>query len=235
MLQDWFSRTDVKLIAIDADDTIWYDSTYFRALQQAVVDLSWTYGKEEKVVISLLNSGLARNSAGEKGYALAILETANQIGITGQAQDQLRKEVNNFLNHPVKVLPFAHESLVLMSNYRRLLLTKGQRSEQEKKLNQSGLSELFEAVVIIEKKNPGEMKKVFDSIRASFQYAIVIGNDVKHDIIPAVQNGGRAIWLNHAENIFGRNDTLPSEACEVNGWEVIYNILIDKTRCSSPV
>ncbi len=58
------------------------------------------------------------------------------------------------LSHPIETLPHARETLeALAGSYRLVLITKGDLFDQERKLAQSGLGELFDAVEIVSDKD----------------------------------------------------------------------------------
>ncbi len=62
------------------------------------------------------------------------------------------------LSHPVETLPYAREALeALAGSYRIILITKGDLFDQERKLAQSGLGELFDAVEIVSDKERGDL------------------------------------------------------------------------------
>ena len=66
------------------------------------------------------------------------------------------------LAHPVETLPHARETLeALAGAYRIMLITKGDLFDQERKLAQSGLGELFDAVEIVSDKTAATYERIF--------------------------------------------------------------------------
>ena len=210
---------------IDADDTLWYDSKYFQSLERLLLDLHSSARHPRSDVMKMLDSRTKNGVAGESGYARAVLETAIELGIDGRTESRLRKGIDEFLNHPVEILPYAQQSLDLMHQHRRVLVTKGEKSEQNRKLSRSGLVDFFDEVLVLQKKDTTQLGKTLRRIGIREETTVAIGNSIQHDIIPAVDNGIRAIWLNHPHNRQGRNGVLPDRAIQVRSWYPIYKAL----------
>jgi hypothetical protein len=91
---------------VDADDTLWLDSKYFRKLQGVFLELSSLerkFSNQDK-----LNQALAMNP-GEHGYASALFNMAVENGFGQKALFKLEKEIKSFLSHPIEVLPYVSE------------------------------------------------------------------------------------------------------------------------------
>jgi FMN phosphatase YigB (HAD superfamily) len=74
---------------------------------------------------------------------------------------RLQKEINRFENHPVELLPFARKALNQMKHFRKFLITKGNEQEQRRKLKLSSMSNLFDEILIVNKKIPKKFGKYF--------------------------------------------------------------------------
>lgn len=216
-----FGNHHLKVICIDADDTLWHDSRYFREIENLLTDYCQAQGLERGKISGLLDEKRKNHHPGEAGFAAAAWELANTVELESTKLTELRVVLDKFLSHPVELLPRAKETLALLSKYQRVLLTKGKESEQQRKLNIADLTEMLDRVIILEKKGTTELAKVFEKLGNKGFEALVIGNSVKHDIIPAIENGASAIYINHSENVHGRNRLLPAQACEVEGWSEI--------------
>ncbi len=224
-MANWFGSRDVHLVAIDADDTIWEDAAYFRALRSCLLDSCSCKTQEDRdQALAILDSAVASTPPGEAGYADAVRDTAKQLGLTDFKD--LEKAIHEFLNHPVEVFPHVRECLALMSRYRCILLTKGSPSEQQRKLEQSGLTPFFSEVLVVEKKSKAIMQSLLADRGVRGESAIIIGNSIRHDILPAIENGARAIWVDQPNNFFGRNAEIPEGVCVVQGWNAIHSALL---------
>lgn len=222
-----FSDNHIKTIFFDADDTLWHDRIYFQQLIDFLFKLGGSLGKSKKEIRSYLLYCLKKTS-GEKGFADAILETANFFKFSEGSVQLLKKEIDLFENHPISVFSFVKESLESLSDYKKILVTKGNRHEQITKLKKSLLKDYFDEIIIREKKNSQELKRLMLEFNVKRKEAMLIGNSIKEDIIPAVENGVYALWLNHANNYHGRDGIPPGNIVEIENWKIIYNAITNK-------
>jgi putative hydrolase of the HAD superfamily len=103
------------------------------------------------------------------------------------------------LAHPIELLPEAEDTVRrLAESHTLVLITKGDLLDQERKLAQSGLGELFDAVEIVSD------KKARRSIPAPFaahgdgpDSAMMIGNSMKSDVLPAIEAGAWGVFVPH--------------------------------------
>ena len=108
---------------------------------------------------------LARYGYGIKGFMLSMIETAIEVtdqrvpaigdrGYPAAGQEMLR--------HPIELLPHAEESIrALAPAHQLVLITKGDLLDQERKLAQSGLGDLFDAIEIVSEKTPETYARIF--------------------------------------------------------------------------
>ena len=91
---------------------------------------------------------LALYGFGIKGFTLSMIETAIEV-TEGRVPAAVIAEIlaagREMLRHPVETLPHVRETLEsLAGDYRIVLITKGDLFDQERKLAESGLGELFD-------------------------------------------------------------------------------------------
>lgn len=79
--------------------------------------------------------------------------------------------------------------------HRLALLTKGDRSVQEQRIEQSGLRPYFDLVQIVPEKSPDVIKAVVASLGVDARSAWMVGNSVRSDVLPALEAGLRAVWI----------------------------------------
>lgn len=223
----WFKDQTRSRIFIDADDTIWHDSKYFRTLRSDLLHLCSLCAQDGHSILQRLNENLMKCGLGETEFAKAINITAHELGISKINQDILNCSIELFLHHEIELISHAEEALGRMSKFHCILLTKGNEREQKEKLYRSKLEQYFDKVIIVARKDPEFFELLVQQMSLNANQIIVIGNSVRHDILPAVKIGAPAIWLNHPDNEHGRNEELPREACEVEGWKAIVNALDD--------
>ena len=103
------------------------------------------------------------------------------------------------LGHPVETLPHVRETLEQLAGaYRMILITKGDLFDQERKLAQSGLGELFDAVEIVSDKNAATYERIFSRHGDGPGRSMMVGNSLKSDIVPAIQAGSWGVYVPHA-------------------------------------
>ena len=78
----------------------------------------------------------------------------------------------------------------LAARYRLVLITKGDLLDQERKLAQSGLGDLFHGVEIVSDKTAATYRAVFARHGTGAEQALMVGNSLKSDVIPVLQAGG---------------------------------------------
>ena len=100
--------------------------------------------------------------------------------------------------HPVETLPHAREALeALAGDYRLMLITKGDLFDQERKLAASGLGELFDAIEIVSDKTRATYERLFARHGDGPGRAVMVGNSLKSDILPALAAGAWAVHVPH--------------------------------------
>jgi len=191
----------VTTVGLDADDTLWHNETIFRLSQKRFSELLADHA-EEPVMMERLAAVERRNlrlyGYGVKGFTLSMLETAMEL-CDGSAPPHIVREIlaagREMLVHPVETLPGVDETLAeLAGNYRLVLVTKGDLMDQERKLAASGLGELFAAVEIVSEKDRSTYDRVFARHGSGAAEAVMAGNSMKSDVLPAIEAGA---WAAH--------------------------------------
>ena len=191
----------VTTVGLDADDTLWHNETLFRLSQKRFAELLADHA-EEPVMMDRLAQVERRNlrlyGYGVKGFTLSMRETAMEL-CDGSAPPHSSREIlaagREMLTHPVETLPGVDETLAeLAETYRLVLVTKGDLMDQERKLAASGLGELFAAVEIVSEKDRSTYDRVFARHGSGAAEAVMAGNSMKSDVLPAIEAGA---WAAH--------------------------------------
>jgi len=223
-LREWLARKPRKAVLFDADDTIWLDERYFHELRSSVLAL-FPASQRAAVGERLDIEGRAAE-AGEAGYAAAVRRCCARLSLGQNTRAAIDVLLAAFARHEIELLP---ESAITIARIaaasRAVLYTKGVRSEQLRKLELSRLFPSFEAIRIVTAKDLATLTTEVASMDCVPRETLVIGNSVKHDIIPAVQLSLRSIWLNHSENFRGRNAALPEGVVECTSWKMVADLL----------
>ena len=191
-------------IGFDADDTLWQNEQFFQLTQERLISLLEAHADPTRVRQSLLDVSM-RNiehyGFGIKSFTLAMIETAIEV-TEGRAPASVVQEILNYgrdmLAHPVETLPHARETLERLAGaYRIILITKGDLIDQERKLAQSGLGDLFDAVEIVSQKTAATYEKVFSRYGEGAERSMMVGNSLRSDVLPAIEAGGWGVFVPH--------------------------------------
>jgi putative hydrolase of the HAD superfamily len=191
-------------IGFDADDTLWHHETYYRSTQDRFAELLAEFTNPDHLHDRLLEAerrNLGHYGFGVKGFTLSMIETAIEV-TQGQVPASVISDLlaagREMLAHPIDLLPHARTAIEALSGrYRILLVTKGDLVDQERKLAQSGLGELFDAVEIVSQKTPAVYERVFAHHGTGATTGLMVGNSVNSDVLPMIEAGG---WGVHVPN-----------------------------------
>lgn len=191
-------------IGFDADDTLWQNEQYYRLTEKHFAGLLADFGDPEHISARLLDAekrNLAHYGFGIKGFTLSMIETALEV-TDGRAPSSVVSDIlsigRDLLCHPVETLPHAHEMLeTLAGKYFLVLITKGDLFDQERKLAQSGLGDFFDAVEIVSDKTAVTYRRIFSKVGDGPERAMMVGNSLKSDIVPAIAAGSYGVFVPH--------------------------------------
>jgi putative hydrolase of the HAD superfamily len=197
---------NITTIGFDADDTLWQNEEFFRLTQDVFYDLLRDYADPDHLADRLLQSerkNLGQYGFGIKGFMLSMIETAIEVTDQKVPAEVIQKIIEagqEMLIHPIHLLPHAFEAVeALGRDFRLVLITKGDLLDQERKLAQSGLGEMFDAVEIVADKTPETYIRAFMRHGHGPDRAIMVGNSMKSDVVPAIEAGG---WGVHVPSTF---------------------------------
>lgn len=195
----------ITTIGFDADDTLWQNEQFYRFTEQRFTDLLAEHGSHEVISARLLAAerrNLNFYGFGIKGFTLSMIETALEVTAGTVSPAVIKAILDNgreMLHHPVELLPDVAETLATLApHYRLLLITKGDLFDQERKLAQSGLGDLFHGVEIVSGKDAATYGRIFRRHGEGPEHAVMVGNSMKSDIVPALAAGAFAVHVPHA-------------------------------------
>jgi putative hydrolase of the HAD superfamily len=186
----------------DADDTLWHNERFFRLTQDHFASLLADHAERPALMRRLVAAerrNLGQYGFGIKGFTLSMIETAIEV-TEGRVPAAVIAEIlaagREMLGHPVELLPHAREAIESLKGAGEIVLvTKGDLMDQERKLAQSGLGELFDAVEIVSDKTAATYARIF--ARHGHPQAMMVGNSLKSDVIPAIAAGGWGVHVPH--------------------------------------
>ena len=191
-------------IGFDADDTLWQNEAFFRLTQDRFEALLADYAETDHLRDRLLAAerrNLGHYGFGVKGFVLSMIETAIEVTdgrVPASVISELMASGREMLRHPIELLPHARESVEsLAGEYRVVLITKGDLLDQERKLAQSGLGDLFDGVEIVSDKTPAVYASIFARHGTRAEQAMMVGNSLKSDVLPVLDVGGWGVHVPH--------------------------------------
>ena len=191
-------------IAFDADDTLWHNERYFQISQDRFQDLLAPYSDPDHLSDRLLASerrNVGRYGYGIKGFTLSMIETAIEVTEEKVPANVIRELIavgQDMLAHPIDLLPGVAEVLeTLAATHRLMIITKGDLLDQERKIAQSGLGDLFHAVEIVSEKTPKNYSRIFQAHGITADQAMMVGNSMKSDVLPVLEIGGWGFHVPH--------------------------------------
>lgn len=194
----------ITTVGFDADDTLWHNERFFRLTQDRFVALLRDYAEREDLEARLLAAekrNLGRYGYGIKGFTLSMIETAIEVTearVPASIISELMAAGRDMLAHPIELLPHAREAVeAATQRCRVLLITKGDLLDQERKLAQSGLGDLFDAVEIVSEKTPDIYRQIFARHGDGADRALMAGNSMRSDVRPVIDAGGWGIYVPH--------------------------------------
>ena len=190
-------------IGFDADDTLWHNERFFKLTQERFTELI-TPHTDHKNIVNLLLKAEQRNIGhygfGIKGFVLSMIETALDVTdkrVPGEVIASLIKAGQDMLRHPIDLLPYAEEAVRAAKKLAPVvLITKGDLLDQERKLAQSGLGELFDTIEIVSDKKSHVYSRIYGPF-GGVQNGMMIGNSMKSDVLPMIDAGGFGVYVPH--------------------------------------
>ncbi len=191
-------------IGFDADDTLWQNEHYYRLTEEHFRRLLADFAESATISARLLEAekrNLAHYGFGIKGFTLSMIETAIEI-TEGKVPSSVIAKIldtgRDLLSHPVETLPHVRDTLeTLAGKYLLVLITKGDLFDQERKLAQSGLGDYFDAVEIVSDKTAVTYRRIFSKVGDGPERAMMVGNSLKSDIVPAIAAGSYGVFVPH--------------------------------------
>jgi putative hydrolase of the HAD superfamily len=131
-----------------------------------------------------------------------MIETAIEVTdarVPAKVIHELIEAGQMMLAFPIELLPHAREAVTaLADDYRVVLVTKGDLLAQERKLAQSGLGDLFDAVEIVSEKTPEIYRDIFANHTGGVAATMMVENSIRSDVTPMIAAGGWGTHVPHS-------------------------------------
>ena len=193
---------NIKVIAFDADDTLWINEPYFQETEKKFCALLEDYLPAHSVAQELFKTeieNLPLYGYGVKGFILSMVETALRISNNTLNVEIIHKAIGfgkDLLAKPIEILEGVEEVLQQLSGkYRLVVATKGDLLDQERKLKKSGIDHFFHHIEIMSDKQPADYSKLIRHLAIQSSEFMMIGNSIKSDVLPVLSIGGHGVHI----------------------------------------
>jgi len=193
---------NIKVIAFDADDTLFINEPYFEETQEAFCVLMEDYlshsGLEQELYTNQI-ANLPLYGYGIKAYILSMIETAIKVS-NGTVGIKLIERVlalgKELLQKPIELIMGVEETLAaLHGRYKLVVATKGDLKDQQRKLHDSGLGHYFHHIEVMADKQALNYEKLLQRLDIEPHEFMMIGNSLKSDVLPVLEIGGYACHI----------------------------------------
>ena len=192
----------IKVIAFDADDTLWVNEPYFRKAEEEFCELLKDFMPKDtcnKILFDIEMKNLPIYGYGIKPFALSLIEAAIEVSDNKIPLSTVSKLIiiaKRMLHMPIELIDGIEETLKdLSKKYRLVMATKGDLLDQERKLIKSGLEKYFHHIEVMSYKTPRQYKKLIKHLDINPTEFLMIGNSMKSDILPVIDVGAFAIHI----------------------------------------
>lgn len=194
-----------KIIAFDADDTLWHNEPYFDEAQERFCKLFQDFASSQEILGLILNhqvKNLPLYGFGIKAFTLSMIETALLVtnnNISGKGIEQIITIGKDLLQKPVELMPNVESVLQeLHGKYKLVMATKGNLKDQHRKLHDSGIGHYFHHIEVLSDKTELDYEKMLGRLDIKAKDFLMIGNSLKSDVLPIINLGGYGIHVPYA-------------------------------------
>lgn len=222
-------------VGFDADDTLWHNERFFRITQDRFADLLSDYITQDHLGSRLLEAemrNIGHYGFGIKGFVLSMIETAIEVTdgrVPALVIAELMAAGREMLQHPIELLPHVRDTIeALAPSHHLVLITKGDLLDQERKMAQSGLGDLFDWVEIVSHKTPSIYTEVFARHGDGATRAMMVGNSMRSDVVPAIDAGSWGVHVPHGQVWALEHAEKPVESprfCEIDTLETLPELI----------
>ncbi|WP_308169486.1 HAD family hydrolase [Acrocarpospora catenulata] len=193
------------MLIFDADDTLWENNVLFERVIEDFFE--WlAHPTLARPQIRVILNDIERANAAAHGYGSKVflrslaecLESLYERPATEAERRHIDGLANRLVAREIELLPGVAETLAdLGARHRLLLLTKGDPTEQQRKLDASQLARFFGNVHIVPEKEVEVYQRLAREHTLELAATWMIGNSPKSDITPARQAGMNAVFIPH--------------------------------------
>ena len=191
-----------RVIAFDADDTLWHNETnfeHFQAHYRALLAHYQPAATVDQALLATERRNIELYGYGIKGFTLSSIETAVDLSagrITAEEIKTILQLGRAMLAHPIELLDGVADTLAtLAGSHRLLVITKGDLRDQERKLAKSGLAARFHHIEIVSEKDESTYAAILRRHSIAPGEFLMVGNSLKSDILPVLALGAAGVHV----------------------------------------
>ena len=193
---------NLKVIAFDADDTLFINEPYFQETEEKFCGLMSDYLSHQGISQELFRveiDNLKIYGYGIKAYTLSMIEAAMKISNNTIPVAVVERIINygkELLDKPIELLDGVEETLqALQGKYKLVVATKGDLLDQRRKLHNSGLGHYFHHIEVMADKQEKDYTDLLKRLDVQPEEFFMIGNSLKSDVLPVLAIGGHAVHI----------------------------------------
>jgi putative hydrolase of the HAD superfamily len=193
---------NLKVIAFDADDTLFINEPYFEETEKAFCGLMEDYLSHQGIsqeVFRIQIKNLPLYGYGIKSYILSMIETAISVSNGTVGSKHITKILDlgkTLLQKPIELIDGVEETLAaLHGKYKLVVATKGDLKDQQRKLHDSGLGKYFHHIEVMAEKEALNYQKLLQRLDIAPEELMMVGNSLKSDVLPVLEVGGYACHI----------------------------------------
>ena len=206
-------------LIFDADDTLWENNIYFEeAFDRFCKYLNHSSLSPDQVrtVLDEIEMANAKiNGYGARNFGNNLQTCLQHLSERHIGEADL-KAVEEFahviLDKPMELIAGVEETVAKLSERHTLtIFTKGDRDEQQLKVDRSGLSKYFQHTAIVKEKNRESYLQLAQNQGFDHAHTWMIGNSPKSDINPALAAGLNAVYVPHERTWSLEREDVPEQ------------------------
>ncbi len=190
-----------QTIGFDADDTLWENEVFFHKAQIKFKKLHPHIKDPDGEIFQIEKKNIKLYGYGIKGFILSLIEASAKYSSNQTNIENITEILNigkEMLTHQLELLPGVEETLKYLSDqFKFIMITKGDLFDQQRKIQESGLSKYFSSIEIVSENDETAYSYILAKHGILPKNFIMVGNSLKSDILPVTKIGGTGIFIPH--------------------------------------
>ena len=220
-----------KTIGFDADDTLWENEVFFHKALIKFKKLHPHIKDPDEEIFQIEKKNIKLYGYGIKGFTLSLIEASAKHSSNQTDIENITEILNigkELLTHHLELLPGVEDTLKYLSDqFKLIMITKGDLFDQQRKIQESGLSKYFSSIEIVSEKDETAYSDILAKHGILPKNFIMVGNSLKSDILPVTKIGGTGIFIPHQftwihekvdENQSGKNYVKLKSILDLKVW-----------------